>query len=1090
MMWRSERQGSGRKYLAALFAGLTMTIVFAPTSIASTAPLGAAPGSRPVAPTPEPTAGAPAPGAGRAAAAGALKRSSRTVEADAAQQAKASGKPTVIDSLTTQTQTVTALPSGGFRAVISALPTRVEQDGHWAAVDTTLETSTSGMLAPAVSPTPVEFSPGGDGPLLRVQSDSGEWLEQQSPFGKLPTPIVDGDSAVYPNVLPGVNLHLAATVSGVKQVLEITTPEAAANPALDQVSYPLDSGGALSVADHGSAGAQVQDQSGKGVLHVGTAAWWDSSTAGASADGGTAVGDGTVASSVSTESLSVDVDAAAAKPGVVYPIFVDPTFTTGKSLWAAVDSAYPNQAYFNGAGGPDGWAPAGFVQASWSDDGRAHTKRSMFQMNISPVLGKLVTAAHFDVVNVYSSSCQARAVSLYMVNPAPTASTTWNNQPGIFGGLVDQRTFAHGYNSSCPGAAEGFNAIGAVQTGQAYGFGAITLMLAAANEGDTLTWKKFDPNPTLTMDYNTPPDAGIPTGVIGCNVCSPVAYVRSTYPTLEAGANDSDGDNLRLSFEVGSGWNPPGAGTVAQLQSGVIPSGTRTTVTPGLADGDYAYRVRAQDTAGNFGGWSGWVPFTVDTVAPAAPTVTMRATSGFLDSGVRNMVGDTVWTATISSTAADHARGYIYARGPSGTVAAPPSNMLCGETAGKYTLVCFDNNIGGSLSVPVASVDTASQFTAWTFDAAGNLSNNAIAGPAASVNLTAAFPSPRPKTGHQWAPEIGTHPVAAGICTGTIGDTKADTDPARRALTLGSGACVATGTGTGPATGKPGLQFSGGGIATAAADPAVDTSKSYSVAAWVKPAGLTGTHQTFISQYPVVGAANPAYRATFYLQIDPTGKYRFCVAVGASSGAGARCVTSSTTALANTWVHVVGTYDAANKQIRVAVTGAGGGVATQAVAEEPDALPTARGSISIGNSVQPDNAFTGQVYRPLVAPGVLSGSQISLLTAITPMAINNAVFPGGLASSLLTLDLMRYVWGPSYFAPRADGSTATHITYDQYLTLGVPAVRAVSWIPGSTLCTDGANPNVNIINPDGTEKHLLTAAEKAAAGTHPVTLCP
>ena len=45
------------------------------------------------------------------------------------------------------------------------------------------------------------------------------------------------------------------------------------------------------------------------------------------------------------------------------------------------------------------------------------------------------------------------------------------------------------------------------------------------------------------------------------------------------------------------------------------------TASSSLADGKYYWHVRAKDSAGNWGGWSGTWSFTIDTKAPAAPTL-------------------------------------------------------------------------------------------------------------------------------------------------------------------------------------------------------------------------------------------------------------------------------------------------------------------------------------------------------------------------------------------------------------------------------------------------------------------------------------
>jgi len=140
--------------------------------------------------------------------------------------------PVVVESLTTSTTETSALPDGTFQYVSSSVPVRVRQGQGWVAVDATLALAKDGLIAPRATEVPVEFSAGGSGPLARVRTSSGSWLEEASPFGALPAPHLKGASATYPEVLPGVDLLLTATAIGMSEVLVVKNKSAALNPKL------------------------------------------------------------------------------------------------------------------------------------------------------------------------------------------------------------------------------------------------------------------------------------------------------------------------------------------------------------------------------------------------------------------------------------------------------------------------------------------------------------------------------------------------------------------------------------------------------------------------------------------------------------------------------------------------------------------------------------------------------------------------------------------------------------------------------------------------------------------------------------------
>jgi YD repeat-containing protein len=149
-------------------------------------------------------------------------------------------------------------------------------------------------------------------------------------------------------------------------------------------------------------------------------------------------------------------------------------------------------------------------------------------------------------------------------------------------------------------------------------------MFSGWEAAGTYTYKQLSASVSIT--YNSYP--GQPTGrsVKPCSAqCTGASVLtNSATPQLTGNTSDADGNKLRYDFEVWAGWSASPTtrvsyGSVSNVASGATATWTVPTT---LADGgSYEYRVRAFDGT-DYGAWSnGWVLFTVDTTAPAIPTV-------------------------------------------------------------------------------------------------------------------------------------------------------------------------------------------------------------------------------------------------------------------------------------------------------------------------------------------------------------------------------------------------------------------------------------------------------------------------------------
>ncbi len=313
--------------------------------------------------------------------------------AAAVELAASSGKPAEILPDRTDFSQTFAEPGGGFEAHEYLQPQRVqESDGSWAAVDPTLSVRPDGLLAPDKITTGLTLSDGGSGPLFTLSS-GGESMAVSWPFGSLPVPTLSGSTATYAGVLPGVNLIATATPTGVSDLIEVTSPAAAANPDLAHIPFGVRTAG-LSVTANTRGDLTAADSSGDPVFTAPAPQMWDSagasgasgpsapgtggtgtsaargqareagvagvaSTQSAGDNSGPAPGDAEALVGVAAGSGSVSLTPAPsvlAGPSVDYPVFIDPTWSTTQ----AGSGSQPSWGVLNdnnGVPAPMAWEP-------------------------------------------------------------------------------------------------------------------------------------------------------------------------------------------------------------------------------------------------------------------------------------------------------------------------------------------------------------------------------------------------------------------------------------------------------------------------------------------------------------------------------------------------------------------------------------------------------------------------------------------------------------------------------------------------------------------------------------------------------------
>ncbi|WP_246204305.1 LamG domain-containing protein [Streptomyces tailanensis] len=567
-------------------------------------------------------------------------------------EAQESGQRVEVTGERSERTTVFANPDGfTFTLEESAVPVRVPTSGGgWQAPDATLEVRGDGTVAPKAAAVEMEFSGGGDTePLVKI-SDRGRSLQMGWP-GKLPEPVLDGTSAVYADVLPGVDLRITASVEGFRHVLVVKTPEAAAQEELKQIDYSLKATG-LSLLKGKAGNLTAIDDDGNRVFRAPPAQMWDSAGAAsgaqpnslaASVDATEAEGSdpAEVAASsakgaepgagdtVTTMDVKVSADALTVIPDAemltgteasAFPLYIDPTVTWGESERTLLRSdGYESYGWGNG---DDGLGKGAGKCGTWSGYycGPGYVQRLYFEFSPASLKGKQVLDATFRVTEPWAFQCDPRWVDLVRTNNI-SSSTTWSSRPKALD-LMGDRHVSAGRGSLCdpdsPDAPIEFNdnpeetnenLTPTVRNFAAGKFSRLTLEIRAHDETDTSAWKRFKNDAVLSVDFvgrpAKPTGIGLVTG--SGTVCetaeSDPAIVSDPTPALTATAQTASGGEkdaqLRVYFDLDhknsdNTWSDTTAGNGdLSPSSGYVGDGVKLTKSWSTLTEGKLYRYRA-----------------------------------------------------------------------------------------------------------------------------------------------------------------------------------------------------------------------------------------------------------------------------------------------------------------------------------------------------------------------------------------------------------------------------------------------------------------------------------------------------------------
>ncbi|MEU6717480.1 LamG-like jellyroll fold domain-containing protein [Nonomuraea sp. NPDC046802] len=550
-----------------------------------------------------------------APAAAAERGAPPSAEAAALAEADASGHRVEVGALRTENQEVYAEPDGRLLLRQHVHPVRVRRGAGWAPVDTTLRRLPDGTVAPVAAAVDLKFSGGGDSALVSIGKDGGR-LALDWP-GTLPEPVLSGDTATYPGVLPGVDLRLRAEGEGFTEVLVVRDRAAAQSPKLAELRFGA-RGEGVSVRTDDAGNIDVVDGRGRVLFHGPTPTMWDSGTT-AVRTRADAAPEGARQAAMKVRArgdvLSLIPDAKMlADPGTRYPVYIDPYlfYAAKKTAWTHVSKHFSGTSYYNNSDA----AKVGYYNDSWSSPS-SDTYRSFFRLDTAPLAGRKIYKATFNAYESYSYSCTKRGVELWRTGGISN-TTTWKKQPA-WTSKVATLNAAKGWGDNCPAGGLDFEATSVVTEAAANAWPTVTLGLRASSESDRLGWKKFRNNPVLEVEYNSLPQVPIALKIYPAYACAATEagapHVASATPRLMANVADPDGatQSLHARFEVWSGG-------ARVWEHATVPkqAGTAEAVPAALADdGVYAWRVRTEDGL-DVSEWSGWCHIRISLTAPSA----------------------------------------------------------------------------------------------------------------------------------------------------------------------------------------------------------------------------------------------------------------------------------------------------------------------------------------------------------------------------------------------------------------------------------------------------------------------------------------
>jgi RHS repeat-associated protein len=522
-----------------------------------------------------------------------------------------------------ETTQVWAFPDGSLQEDVAVAPVRVRAGSGWVPVDLTLRPNGDGSVTPvAAAGDPRLSGATGAGTHVLAAMGGGSGRVSVGWTGFLPAPVLSGDTATYPEVLPGVDLLVRVTRTGLEQSFVVKDRSAAGRVA--GLVLPVTAVGAASYRVDAAGNLTLVDAQGSAVARAAAAEMWDAHPVSASGDRPRrALVATTVAPRAARDGLPAGVDVRLAPdlgwmadPATVYPVTLDPTVNPVSTTF---DTYVKEGDTIDRSG-------AGDLQIGLGSGVHA---RSFVDWDTSAFVGSRITSATVYLWNWYSISCTASSWDIWTTGAAD-GSTRWTAQPPWLYREASS-TQTRGASSACDDAWVAIDGTSFFQRAADASASVAHMGIRATNESDTNSWKQFRsrnyvvtsvvPYASVTFNATATVSGQSTVPASQCATGSARPYLNSATPALRAQVVDPEGSPVTATLE----WWVTGGSLIGSTTTGSQASGSTFSVTvPSGAfsnGGTYSWRVRGGDGAGT-GLWSSWCEFTIDTTAPgAAPGV-------------------------------------------------------------------------------------------------------------------------------------------------------------------------------------------------------------------------------------------------------------------------------------------------------------------------------------------------------------------------------------------------------------------------------------------------------------------------------------
>ncbi|MFK4087574.1 RICIN domain-containing protein [Kribbella sp. NPDC020789] len=548
-------------------------------------------------------------------------------EARAMATALRTGQRVELTDQRTETGQVFANPDGTKTMEQHSQPVRVRKGRDWVAPDPTLRLEADGLIRPVATISPLVLSGGGDQNLVSI-GKPGAQIRLGWPAA-LPKPVLSGNIATYPSVLPGVDLQVTAEVDRFSQLLVVHDREAAANPALATLSFPVSADG-LNLRVNPDGSTSGTDRNGKLVYTADRPTMWDASSVEKPRVAKLAIRHER-GRFVITPDRKLLTD-----PAAKYPLSIDPSISGTSVNWLHVNDE-STQA--------DGWTydrnnGGAKVGPRYGEPDNVY--RSMFLMRTvsgaQAIAGSTILSAQFRITLDWSSSGTAKPVGLWSLTDLDTANknlhwatttTYWktllDTQSGAAWpeektlpmefGLPDESTPLRTFVQSVANARKP----------------TLSLGLRSPNEGTSTEaqyhWKKFIPSSAaLAVTYNTAPK--MPKGLNltrprPCGTATAPVPILTAQPQWASVADDPDlGDNVTTTLQIkNSAGTVVHESAVGPTVSGAAFAWPETPAGKLTSGAVYSYTAFTKDAANATSPSTTPCYFVIDTSIPAVPRI-------------------------------------------------------------------------------------------------------------------------------------------------------------------------------------------------------------------------------------------------------------------------------------------------------------------------------------------------------------------------------------------------------------------------------------------------------------------------------------